>query len=468
MKINPPKAIIDENDPFKHALFGRKDFAESLTGLLRNVSEGLVIFVNAPWGEGKTTFSQMWRAHLQQQKLDVIYFDAYAADYFDDPFVSFSGDILGLVDKRLSEGKGLIERREFKETAVEVGKRLAGLAVKVGLRAASLGAIESAHLAEMKEIGSEIATGVSEIGADVIEKRIENYVGEKDALKKFRESLAKLAAKVREEQGFPLTIIVDELDRCRPDFALGLLERIKHLFDVDGVAFVLLVNRRQIENYIQTVYGNLDASAYLLKFGNLFIDLPNQQSAFSFHYEKGRQDYCQILVAHYGFCERVSDGGFLARSLWTLVDHFDLTLREIEKAFTIMTLYYSSLLQGEHTNEFLIAMLSVLKLKRPSIYQRLSTRSISASRFFKETGLDQLKEGNGQNVSQEWVKDILNYYLMSDAELEKARKNDDGTEKDIRSGPGRMGSWLSSCRMNRDRVIPFFCGRLDRFSLQPK
>jgi len=62
---------------------------------------------------------------------------------------------------------------------------------------------------------------------------------------------------------------VDELDRCRPDFALGLLERIKHLFDVEGIAFVLLVNRSQIEGYIRTVYGNADAEAYLLKFGSL-------------------------------------------------------------------------------------------------------------------------------------------------------------------------------------------------------
>jgi len=89
MKINPPKAIIDEQEPFKHTLFGRKEFADSLTGILRNVSENLVIFVNAPWGEGKTTFSQMWRADLRLQKLEVIYFDAYAADYFDDPFVPF-------------------------------------------------------------------------------------------------------------------------------------------------------------------------------------------------------------------------------------------------------------------------------------------------------------------------------------------------------------------------------------------
>jgi tRNA A37 threonylcarbamoyladenosine biosynthesis protein TsaE len=78
MKIHPPKAIIEENDPFAHALFSRKEFAESLTGLLRNVSESLVIFVNAPYGEGKTTFAQMWRSQLHGQKFKTIYFDAYS------------------------------------------------------------------------------------------------------------------------------------------------------------------------------------------------------------------------------------------------------------------------------------------------------------------------------------------------------------------------------------------------------
>ena len=124
MKLNPPKVAVDEKEPFNGALFGRETFGKSLTNLLLNISDNLVVFVNAPWGAGKTTFAEMWRAYLKQQKHEVIYFDAYAADYFDDPFISFSGEILELVDKRLNEGKGLIERREFQKTAIELGKRL--------------------------------------------------------------------------------------------------------------------------------------------------------------------------------------------------------------------------------------------------------------------------------------------------------------------------------------------------------
>ena len=457
MKINPPKAIIDEKDPFGHALFGRKDFADSLNNLLLHVEESLVIFVNAPWGEGKTTFSEMWRAQLKQRNLETIYFDAYATDYFDDPFVSFSGEILELANKKLSDGKGLLERREFKETAVEVGKRLAGLAIKVGLRAASLGAVESAHVDELKEI----ATGVSEIGADVIEKKIENYGVEKDALKKFKESLAKLAAKVREEQKFPLTIIVDELDRCRPDFALGLLERIEHLFDVEGVAFVLLVNRKQIESYIRTVYGNVDAEAYLLKFGSLFVDLPNRVPEN--RHENGRKEYCQALASHYGFPQAV-DSQFLAKGIGIFASHFDITLREIEKVFTTTAIYYSSATPGPYSNKFenvwQMALLATLKVKHPSLFDLLAAGKVSATQFYQETNLDQLKLGNEHGFDWEWMKAQLDNYLMTDDELKKAVENPDERNSQLRQVSQEF-------RAGRTKVIQHFCSYLNRFSIKP-
>jgi len=460
MKINPPRIALDENKPFENALFNREEFAKSLQGLLRNVSDNLVVFVNAPWGAGKTTFCQMWLAYLRGQKLEVIYYDAFASDYFDDPFVSFSGEILALVDKRLAEGKGLIERREFKKTAVEVGKRLAGLVTKVGIRAATLGAVESAHVDELKEIGSEIAKGVSDIGGDLIEKKIEHYAREKNALSAFKESLAKLAVKVREEQGFPLTIIVDELDRCRPDFALGLLERIKHLFDVEGVAFVLFVNQDQIENYIRAVYGSgVDARAYLLKFGGLFVDLPCSQPSVSFYHQPGRKEYCEILYSHHRLANRVSDGHVLINCTAVFCRHFDLTLREIEKVFAVMTIYYSSSPSQHIAHPFLVSFLSILKVRHPGIYQPLAKANISITDFFQQSGLKQIHVEDGEPFNKESFVDMLDYCLMSDQELESAISN---TAKP-RSRLAQMENWLGR---NRRKVIPTLCWHLDRFSLR--
>lgn len=61
-------------------------------------------------------------------------------------------------------------------------------------------------------------------------------------------------------------------------------------------------------------------------------------------------------------------------------------------------------------------------------------------------------------MDRTWMMDILNFCLMTDEELAKIPEE---------KGPRRMGNWLIRYSMNRQRVIPFFCGRIDRFSLQP-
>jgi len=399
----------------------------------------------------------MWRAHLKQNKREVIYFDAYAADYFDDPFVSFSGEILELIDRHFPEGKELAERREFKKTAVEIGKKLAGLSVKIGLRAATLGAIEATDFKDLEEAGKEIASGVSEIGAKVIEKKIENYAGEKDALKSFKKSLGAVAAKFKAENGFPLTIIVDELDRCRPDFALGLLERIKHLFDVEGVAFVLLVNREQIESYIQNIYGNKDTRDYLLKFGSLFIDLPGQEPLYSNYHSCGRDGYCVRLFHHYELGNRMAqrDVDLWGSCIGIFAAHFALTLREIEKAFAIMVLYYASL-PTHYSNPLLTTLLSVLKVKCPDIYQRLSVGQIKADEFFDLTRFYQMNcRSSALNLEQ--AVDNLKYCLLMESEFK-------GLSDADRNRITHLGMYLGRSRSN---IIPSICQQLDRFSLQP-
>lgn len=68
-------------------------------------------------------------------------------------------------------------------------------------------------------------------------------------------------------------VIVDELDRCRPDFALETLERIKHLFNVKGLKFILVYNNDVFENIIGKTYG-ADSHRYLEKFIDRDFMLP--------------------------------------------------------------------------------------------------------------------------------------------------------------------------------------------------
>jgi hypothetical protein len=77
------------------------------------------------------------------------------------------------------------------------------------------------------------------------------------------------------EQGNRLVLFIDELDRCKPDYAVRLLERIKHYFSNDLVTFVFSVNLDELQHTIKRYYGNeFDACRYLDRFFDLRISLP--------------------------------------------------------------------------------------------------------------------------------------------------------------------------------------------------
>lgn len=146
---------------------------------------------------------------------------------------------------------------------------------------------------------------------------------------------------------------------------------------------------------------------------------------------------------------------------------FDLTLREIDKIMVILAIYYGSLPPNLFTNEFLTSLLAVLKIKRPSLYQRLKKMAISISEFLSEVKLDNLQDDHHSNgISPSWARDILQYCLMSDEELKKATTNSDGSAN--QSILNRMGGWTVGYNLNRENIVPFLCGQLDRFSTKPK
>jgi len=74
----------------------------------------------------------------------------------------------------------------------------------------------------------------------------------------------------------PLVVVVDELDRCRPTYAVEFLETIKHVFDVEGVVFVLTVNREQLDQSAAVLYGNAaDPESYFRRFFDIELTLPD-------------------------------------------------------------------------------------------------------------------------------------------------------------------------------------------------
>ena len=266
-----PLAYVD-GEPFKNDLFERKLLAERLTKYLDQLNNGCVIAVDAPWGEGKSYFGRNWAAQLSTQGYQTIFLDAFEQDYADDPFLLISAEILSAI----KGAEGDESWTSLRDACIKTGTVLLPAAAKIAVNAAGKMFFGINDLAEIKEkLGEEFEGKLGETAEKFIKKRLDDYEQEKQTASHFREKLAEFAAK----QEKPVVFFIDELDRCKPTFAVKVIERIKHFFDTHNLVFVLLLNRPQLEEAIKGVYGaNIDANAYLGKFIQLFLALPKHTS----------------------------------------------------------------------------------------------------------------------------------------------------------------------------------------------
>jgi predicted KAP-like P-loop ATPase len=113
MKLKAPEIEIPPTDPFKNDLLSRKITAEQLTEILKSFDEPLVLCINSPWGNGKTTFIKMWREYLKQDGFKTLYFNAWENDYSEDALVSLIGELSASMGELKLTGQ---KARKFKDT----------------------------------------------------------------------------------------------------------------------------------------------------------------------------------------------------------------------------------------------------------------------------------------------------------------------------------------------------------------
>ena len=85
--VKKPKIHIPDDDPFANDELGRKEYAEKLTGFLSTIEEPFVLAIDAGFGQGKTTFVEMWKRYLEQRGFAALLFNAWKHDFTHDPLV---------------------------------------------------------------------------------------------------------------------------------------------------------------------------------------------------------------------------------------------------------------------------------------------------------------------------------------------------------------------------------------------
>ena len=262
-RIQPTDVEVPAENPFAHDRLQREEPAEILTQMLRAIEGPCVLAVDAPWGAGKTTFLNMLAQHLRNREFPVVEFNAWKTDFTDDPFLALSQELTdGLREFR--DGALGDEIAKVKGAAGEVLRR----AVPGVIRVATAGILDVSPMME-GEIGKALAS--------YAQQRLSAYLDTRSSLEKFGTSLTELATELTSvNPGRPLIVVIGEMDRCRPSYAVELLETAKHLFSVNHVVFVLAVNRSELAHSIRVVYGSgFDAEGYLRRFFDIDFRLPD-------------------------------------------------------------------------------------------------------------------------------------------------------------------------------------------------
>jgi DNA polymerase III delta prime subunit len=430
---------------------GDKDLAERLTQLLRNLEHGSVAIFDGRWGIGKTTFVKRWLAYLKVQGIPSIYLDAFAVDYLESPFVAIAGAFAKAGEEAKKAGHP--NYKAFIDAAAKVGKSLGGTAAKIGVKAVTLGLIGSSEVEALGDVKDAVADALAERAESAVKEVIEQHAKKEKELTQLKDELSRFPALLSdigdnaEIEVPPLVVVIDELDRCRPDFALGMVESIKHFFGTDKVHFILVTNREQLLLSVTHKYGSFTtADEYLRKFYD-----------FQVLYEQDYSERGAVQIRH-----RIDE---LAESLLEgispkerndIIEYMRpaalahrLTLRDLENVFLNLTLAYAAVRSNQFKPTLLITFLALLKTLDPSMFGRAKTGTLSYSDFAARM----LAQQNWGQLDIERMRDVFRYHLDPDINLQNEPWSSFGN-MEVRYNLGRLQTLQYLCNSVIDRFAP--------------
>jgi hypothetical protein len=327
------------------------------------------------------------------------------------------------------------------------------MALKISTRAAMSGVVQEGVLNHRTEIEADSTAGLSGVISSVITERIENHTNDIKMVAAFRLTLSKLPSILSKDRDKPLVIIVDGLDRCKPTYAVEMIEKIKHLFSVKNIIFVLAMNQEQIERSIRSIYGyDIDAGTYLQKFINLEMPLPKRTAE---SHQNDLKIYSEQLIRLHEI-ETWGDSVKIVDCADSLANHFNLSLRQLENVFTYITLFYGSSTEKQFRLVPIVVMMSTLRVVDYSLFTSLLKGRSSLDEVTKELNLDNINLDNKRIFATEWILDLIRYSLMSDDEY-AALPEDDEIRVQSQS--------LSHYHLKRSEIIPYHAKMIHTFSI---
>ena len=330
------------------------------------VEGGLVVSLNSKFGSGKSTFLKMWRNSLEskpenENKWMVISLNAWESDYSGEPLFSI---ISTLAESLERNGE---KTHELVEAAKDIGWVITTIGSQVVNKITGVDVIAAGDIAEKKKSSRNSNIEVTD-AFSIFQKR-----------KKAMDSLKKTISEIVSSDSPKILFLVDELDRCRPDYAITYLETIKHLFDTKGAVFILAADRKQLENSAMTAFGSeLDFDEYYRKFVHREVNLPPIPQD---GYRKLAKQYINFYLTREGLrlCFMKLDNERL-NDMAEIIGALKLTPRQLQEVFRILGHLLSTTKENEGRLYPFIGIgcvfFAALKLGNSRIYHLLGTNNL--------------------------------------------------------------------------------------------
>ena len=378
---------INKENIWEDDLFNRREIADNYTKLIQSIIQPYVISINSKYGSGKTFFLKRWAEQLKQSKECVVFFNAWDCDFVEEPLLPFLYNFL----EQLKE-QGLV-----KYDLIENLKNCGDIGItcfKNFINVASQGIV---NIDELKEKTNANPMKLPKINT------LEEYQQLRKVIKEFKEGLKNIIEKL---EGKNLYIFVDELERCRPTFAIKLLEAIKHLFNIRGLVFILGIDRNQLKHTVSNIYGcGMDGDGYLRRFIDMELELP----------KPNMKDYTNYLRKKFEIQNRMSDsfrnwiiGYSEFFRFWDIFSElYEFQLRDVEQIYAKFNAITKMLDERIIKITPVLALLLILKMKDPTLYHDFTLDKLTeekANDFLTKNLFSKLKITPDKIIVNDFVK----------------------------------------------------------------
>ncbi|WP_460053105.1 KAP family P-loop NTPase fold protein [Pseudomonas sp. H1_A05] len=270
--------MMDITEIWADDLMDRQPSAKFLTSYLLANSHIKVLNVNSPWGAGKSFFLNRWKNELSNEHV-CVFFNAWETDYTAEPLIA----LITCIEQQTKDNLDLTLHsagRTAVDATASIVKKAAPLIAK--------GLVKKYIGVELKELlGDEGDQEGADFASDVVSTLIADQAKTLQHVDEFKKAILERFSQAADNRKLkkPAFIFIDELDRCRPTYAIELLERIKHFFELENCRFIIASDSRQLAHSIRAVYGQgFSSERYLNRFFDAEFNLNNTDTQSLVHH----------------------------------------------------------------------------------------------------------------------------------------------------------------------------------------